>query len=84
MEEVEDVKGYIDVYCKWKDTNKDVAKIFYDIAVQELEHAKKLHGVLATLIPGASPEQVYLIKFMQSLNTKQIQEASVMVNLYKA
>jgi len=83
MEEVDDVKGYLDCYYKWKDVNKDVAKTYLDIATQELEHAKKLHDILALLVPEATPEQKYLIKFMQDLNAGQIREATLMLNATK-
>ena len=83
MEEIDGVKSYISCFMKWKDSDKDVAKIYLDIATQELEHAKKIHNILATLVPKATPEQVYLIRFMQHLNAEQIQGVTTMLSMNK-
>lgn len=84
MEEVDGVKEYLKEARDWKTCNKDISKMYYDIAVQELEHAKKLHSMLTHLETNATPEEKHLIDFMKSLNEDQIFMANLEVNLQKS
>jgi len=83
MEETEGVKEYLKCSRELKDVNKDISKLYYDIATQELEHAKKLHSMLDILAKSANPEELHLINFMKGLNEDQIFTTNLMVNLQK-
>ena len=85
MEETEGVKNYIKCYNEWKDSNKEVAKTYYDIATQELEHARKLATILVsfTTDKDITPGQKYLIEFLRDLNNEQLQNGAVLVSMNK-
>lgn len=42
-EEIEDANKYVDCALKWKEDNPMLAKSFYDLSVQELNHMSILH-----------------------------------------
>ena len=84
MEETDGVKNYITCFLNWKDKDKTISKLYYDMASQELEHAKKVATVLDYVGNGSNPEMAAVVEFIKPLITDQIHNASVCVSLYKS
>jgi rubrerythrin len=56
-DELEGAEEYIECALKHKDDNPTLAKVFYDISMQEMTHVDMLHGEVVKLIQQHQKEQ---------------------------
>ena len=42
-EELHDADSYIELAMKWRDEDKDVGDLFYELSTEEMGHADKIH-----------------------------------------
>ena len=49
-EEIHDADSYVDLAVEWKETEPEVAELFYELSVEELGHAGRLHDVVVNRI----------------------------------
>lgn len=78
--ELEDAEKYIDCALKYKNERPALARLFNELSLEEMEHQRKLHDAVATIINeyqqanGNPPEAMKAI--YDYLHEKQIDEAA--------
>ena len=86
-DELDGAEEYIKHALEWKHKNPALAKVFYDISLQEMTHVNMLHGEVVKLIeqhrkekgePPAAMAAVY-----DYMHKKQIEEANE-IKMYQA
>ena len=90
-DEVEGAECYAKKALMFKDDDPDLAKLFYTLAGEELEHVKMLHGAVVSLIDEYREEHgeppVGMLAVYDYLHEKQIKkvaEVRMMLSDYKA
>lgn len=84
-EEIKDAKKYVDCALKYKDDDPDLAKMFYNLSVGEMEHMTTLHKAVVGIIEdyrkehGDPPESMQAV--YDYLHEKHIEEAAEVKNL---
>ena len=75
IDEILDAKRYIDMACKAKSSNEEIAEDFVEIAKQELHHKDILHKVLKEYVEdyedknGKSVEMETILAFVADINS---------------
>lgn len=78
-EELNDMESYANLALQYKDSDKDTAKLFYDLSLEETKHYTRLHDRVVALINdykaknGPPPEG--MIAVYNYLHEKQIERA---------
>ena len=49
-DEIHDAEKYIKQALKYKDERPELARLYYSISLEEMEHMKKLHDAVAVII----------------------------------
>lgn len=75
IDEILDANMYIDMACKAKSSNEEIAEDFVEIAKQELHHKDILHKVLKEYVEdyedknGKSVEMETILAFVADINS---------------
>ena len=89
-EEVQDANRYAKCALNYKDDRPELAKLFYTLSGEELEHANELHGKVVEIIqkyreetgePPASMMAVY--EYLHERQVDNAAEVTALRNLYK-
>ena len=86
-EELEGAERYAKCAVKRRESDPTLAKVFYDISMQEMQHVTLLHGEIVKLIEahrkekGEPPET--MMALYEYLHERQICDANV-VKVYQA
>lgn len=84
-EELEDAKQYATMANKWKTEQPEAAKVFADLASEEMQHHKKLHNAVTRLIAkvreakGEPPKEMMAV--YTYLHEKHIEKAADVMHL---
>lgn len=77
-EELDGAEAYVNHALKTKEANPELAKTFYEISVQEMDHVSRLHGEVVKLIEayrkehGEPPEAMMAVyEYMHERHMKQ-------------
>ena len=85
IDEILDANMYIDMACKAKSSNEEIAEDFLEIAKQELHHKDILHKVLKKYVEdyedknGKSVEMEAILDFVADINSEM--EAPVIAKM---
>ena len=78
MEEVNGARAYRDQSKEWQSANSAISKMYYEMATQEISHAKHLVEILKEMSKnGVSAEEKVLISFIEEISEDQIAEANI-------
>lgn len=79
QEELCDAENYISLALKYADEDKECAKLFYDLSLEEMKHMQKLHDRITAIISsykskvGDPPEAMLAV--YNYLHEKEIEKA---------
>lgn len=86
-EEIEGAEEYAKAAIRHKDENPALAKVMYDISMDELKHAEMLHGEVVKIITGYRREKgdppAAMLAVYEYLHEKQI-EAVNKIKMYQS
>ena len=57
-EELNDSESYANLALKYKESDKETAKLFYDLSLEETKHYNKLHDRVVALIKRAKENKI--------------------------
>ena len=88
--EIEDASKYIEKALKYKEERPELAKMFYSLSMEEMEHMKKLHGAVVEIIEeyrkehGEPPkEMLFLYNYLHEKHIDDAAEVRTMQAMYK-
>ena len=88
--EIEDASKYIEKALKYKEEHPELAKMFYSLSMEEMEHMKKLHGAVVEIIEeyrkehGEPPkEMLFLYNYLHEKHIDDAAEVRTMQAMYK-
>lgn len=89
-EEISDAEKYADCALKYKEEDKALADVFYNLAQEELKHMDMLHAQVVRLIneykaqKGNPPEGMQAIyNYVHEEQIEAVTEVKVLLGLYK-
>lgn len=88
--EIEDASKYIEKALKYKEERPELAKMFYSLSMEEMEHMKKLHDAVVEIIEeyrkehGEPPkEMLFLYNYLHEKHIDDAAEVKTMQAMYK-
>ena len=73
MEEINGSREYLMCSEKWSDKSTSFSKMYAEMSQAEMEHAKKLNGLLKSIITDESTsEEKAIVNFLLEVNSEQI------------
>lgn len=88
--EIEDAEKYIEKALKYKEERPELAKMFYSLSMDEMEHMSKLHGAVVEIIEeyrkehGEPPkEMLFLYNYLHEKHIDDAAEVKTMQAMYK-
>ena len=88
--EIEDAEKYIEKALKYKEERPELAKMFYSLSMDEMEHMNKLHGAVVEIIKeyrkekGEPPkEMLFLYNYLHEKHIDDAAEVRTMQAMYK-
>jgi rubrerythrin len=86
-EEIDGAEEYAKLAVEWKHKNPTLAKVFYDISLQEMNHVNMFHGEVVKLIEQHRKEHgeppAAMMAVYDYMHEKHIREANE-VKMYQA
>jgi rubrerythrin len=86
-DELDGAEEYVKHALEWKQKNPTLAKVFYDISMQEMTHVNMLHTEVAKLIEQHRKEKgeppASMMAIYDYLHKKHIEEANE-IKMYQA
>ena len=90
-EELHDADAYIGMAMNWKEEQPEAAKVFYELSLEEMGHADKLHAEVTRLISeyrqkGGEPpkEMLTLWNYLHEKHTAEAMAIKVKQGMYSA
>ena len=90
-EELHDADAYIGLAMSWKEEQPEAAKVFYELSLEEMGHADKLHAEVTRLISeyrqkGGEPpkEMLTLWNYLHEKHTAEAMAIKVKQGMYSA
>lgn len=84
-EEIDDAKKYAMLALRYKDDDSDLARVYYGLSVEEMEHMGKLHKIAEEIIKRYREEKgeppADMMRMYQILHEKQIRHAVEVKNM---
>ena len=87
--EIEDAESYIKLALEYKEQDKDLADTFYDLSLQEVKHADKLHSHVVDLIEdykrenGEPPkEMLALYNYTHEIEIEKMKNVKILQGMY--
>lgn len=88
--EIEDASKYIEKALKYKEERPELAKMFYSLSMDEMEHMNKLHSAVVEVIEeyrkehGEPPkEMLFLYNYLHEKHIDDAAEVKTMQAMYK-
>ena len=79
-EELEGACSYVKCALKYQEERPNLAKVFYDLSVDEMDHVSKLHGEVTKIIEAYRKEQgeppEVMLAVYDYIHEKQIEKAN--------
>jgi hypothetical protein len=79
-EEIGDAEKYAALAMKYKDADPDLARVYYALSLEEMEHMAKLHAAAENIIKKYRDEKgeppADMMRVYQILHEKQIRRAA--------
>lgn len=89
-DEIEGAECYVKMALKHKEDRPELAKMFYSLSMDEMEHMSKLHGAVVGIIEeyrkehGEPPEAMMAIyDYLHDKHIKDVAEVRTMQAMYK-
>ena len=89
-EEIQDADKYANCALKWKDSDKVLGDMFYNLANQELQHMQMIHDQVVRLINdykaknGAPPAgMLYVYDYIHQQQINKVKEVKILLSMYK-
>lgn len=86
-EEIDGAEDYVKMALEWKHKNPALAKVFYEISLQEMNHVNLLHGEVVKMIEQHRKEKgeppAAMMAVYDFVHGKHIEEANE-VKMYQA
>lgn len=89
-DEIEGAECYVKMALKHKEDRPELAKMFYSLSMDEMEHMSKLHGAVVEIIEeyrkehGEPPEAMMAVyDYLHDKHIKDAAEVRTMQDMYK-
>lgn len=89
-DEIEGAECYVKMALKHKEDRPELAKMFYSLSMEEMEHMSKLHGAVVEIIEeyrkehGELPEAMMAVyDYLHDKHIKDAAEVRTMQAMYK-
>lgn len=89
-DEIEGAECYVKMALKHKEDRPELAKMFYSLSMEEMEHMSKLHGAVVEIIEeyrkehGEPPEAMMAVyDYLHDKHIKDAAEVRTMQAMYK-